>query len=219
MVRKRQQRHEFWWFGWVCLIYTIECCQRFGQYILYSIISFNFNDSFSKSGKSLFHNDLSLTRENKQNAEIPHKLRKLIPFHFLVLPGEHRETDLCCREHDHCPTYILPFQRRFGILNLYPSHLSLCSCEMKLYNCLWNVTSHVAVAVGRMYFNVLRVPCFHLVEKKVCKERSFDWWKFKYVCKKYGVEVKGQTFMPKRFHKQLQVQPSNWNATANGTMT
>ncbi|XP_031560049.1 phospholipase A2 isozymes PA3A/PA3B/PA5-like [Actinia tenebrosa] len=132
--------------------------------------------------------------------------------------GEHMETDLCCRKHDHCPEFILPFQRRFGILNLYPSHLSHCPCEKKFYDCLWNVTSPVAIAVGRMYFNVIRVPCFHLVQVKICKKRSFDWWEFKYVCKEYGVEFKGQTFMPNKFLKQLPaVQPSYWKGTTKGT--
>lgn len=126
---------------------------------------------------------------------------------MFVSEGEHVQTDTCCREHDHCPSTIPSFRRRFGIVNYYPMHMSLCSCENRLYNCLWNITSSVSVAVGRLYFNVFRAPCFQLVEVKVCKKRSFNWKKFKFVCKEYGTELKGKKFKIRKFLKEFSVQP------------
>lgn len=109
---------------------------------------------------------------------------------WFISEGEHVQTDTCCREHDHCPSTIPSFRHRFGILNYYPMHMSHCSCENRLYDCLWNVTSPVSVAVGRLYFNVFRPPCFQLVEVRACKKRSFSWKKFKFVCTEYGVQLK-----------------------------
>eukprot|EP00106_Octopus_bimaculoides_P022644 XP_014790086.1 PREDICTED: uncharacterized protein LOC106883552 [Octopus bimaculoides] len=31
--------------------------------------------------------------------------------------GKNKETDKCCRSHDHCVEYILPFTRRYGLFN------------------------------------------------------------------------------------------------------
>lgn len=137
----------------------------------------------------------------------PIRTNELIWSFMFVSEGEHVQTDTCCREHDHCPSTIPSFRRRFGIVNYYPMHMSLCSCENRLYNCLWNITSSVSVAVGRLYFNVFRAPCFQLVEVKVCKKRSFNWKKFKFVCKEYGTELKGKKFKIRKFLKEFSVQP------------
>ncbi|XP_059573273.1 protein PROCA1 isoform X2 [Alligator mississippiensis] len=95
--------------------------------------------------------------------------------------GEHRDTDRCCREHDHCPQVIRPFSTRHGYRNLRWHTVSHCDCDRRLERCLRQVNSSAARAVGQAFFNVLRVPCFELAQREQCVEPYLYVW-----CRRYS---------------------------------
>ncbi|CAG0894242.1 unnamed protein product [Cyprideis torosa] len=43
--------------------------------------------------------------------------------------GAYTGADLCCREHDHCPSKLGPFEKKFGLLNLRPHTILHCHCD------------------------------------------------------------------------------------------
>jgi secretory phospholipase A2 len=43
--------------------------------------------------------------------------------------GTNRDTDKCCRTHDHCPFYIGAMQTKYGYLNFRLHTLSHCDCD------------------------------------------------------------------------------------------
>ncbi|KAG6921338.1 phospholipase A2 group III, partial [Chelydra serpentina] len=45
--------------------------------------------------------------------------------------GEHRGTDKCCREHDHCQHVIHPFTYQYGYRNLRWHTVSHCACDRR----------------------------------------------------------------------------------------
>ena len=55
--------------------------------------------------------------------------------------GEHRETDICCRDHDkHCKARIDKFSRKYGLWNWSWKTASHCDCEQRFKDCLLNVS-------------------------------------------------------------------------------
>ncbi|KAM4702491.1 protein PROCA1 [Discoglossus pictus] len=99
--------------------------------------------------------------------------------------GDHRETDSCCREHDHCAHVIHPFTSNYGYRNFRWHTISLCQCDSKFKQCLREVNDTASRVVGQAFFNVIQVPCFELTYKHQCVERYWYGW-----CKKNGtVEV------------------------------
>ncbi|XP_013397180.1 uncharacterized protein LOC106163978 [Lingula anatina] len=99
-------------------------------------------------------------------------------FHDL---GESRDTDKCCRKHDHCKYTITSFRRRWGLFNYRFHTVSHCDCDEIFRNCLKNSRNNIADMVGRMYFNVIQMKCFIFKRERVCKKKS--WWG---KCIKYG---------------------------------
>ena len=75
--------------------------------------------------------------------------------------GSFTEVDMCCREHDHCPRTVGAFKKQYGFRNLFLFTVSDCRCDFMFYTCLKNVEDHKVAAklVGKMFFNVLRMPC------------------------------------------------------------
>ncbi|XP_053560565.1 protein PROCA1 [Bombina bombina] len=94
--------------------------------------------------------------------------------------GEHKETDACCREHDHCAHVIHPFTSSYGYRNFRWHTISLCQCDDKFKECLRRVNNTASRVVGQAFFNVIQVPCFELTFKEHCVERYWYGW-----CKKY----------------------------------
>ncbi|CAG7834230.1 unnamed protein product, partial [Allacma fusca] len=43
--------------------------------------------------------------------------------------GAHTGTDMCCRQHDHCPININPMTTHYGIFNYRMNTISHCSCD------------------------------------------------------------------------------------------
>ncbi|XP_010286698.1 PREDICTED: uncharacterized protein LOC104621810, partial [Phaethon lepturus] len=88
--------------------------------------------------------------------------------------GEHRDTDRCCRDHDHCQHVIHPFTARYGYRNLT---LPLG----RLKECLRRVNDTASRVVGQAFFNVIQVPCFEFAYKEECVEPYLYVW-----CKAYN---------------------------------
>ncbi|EDO41374.1 predicted protein, partial [Nematostella vectensis] len=76
--------------------------------------------------------------------------------------GHHRMTDACCRTHDRCPHSIPPLQvsKTYNYFNFRPYSISHCKCDQAFYACLASVGSNAAKDVGKVFFNILKVPCF-----------------------------------------------------------
>ncbi|XP_042298150.1 protein PROCA1 [Sceloporus undulatus] len=95
--------------------------------------------------------------------------------------GEHRETDRCCREHDHCQHVIHPFTYKYGYRNLRWHTISHCDCDNRLKACLRGVNDTASRVVGQAFFNVIQVPCFQFTYKEQCIEPYLYVW-----CKNYS---------------------------------
>lgn len=74
--------------------------------------------------------------------------------------GTDKNTDMCCREHDHCPQSIKAGKSKYGLENKDTYTKSSCECDDAFYTCLQNVRSFLGDQVGRTYFNVLQSQCF-----------------------------------------------------------
>ncbi|XP_051491837.1 protein PROCA1 [Apus apus] len=95
--------------------------------------------------------------------------------------GEHRDTDRCCRDHDHCQHVIHPFTSRYGYRNLRWHTISHCDCDRRLKECLQRVNDTASRVVGQAFFNVIQVPCFEFAYKEECVEPYLYVW-----CKAYN---------------------------------
>ncbi|XP_061868640.1 protein PROCA1 [Colius striatus] len=95
--------------------------------------------------------------------------------------GEHRDTDRCCRDHDHCQHVIHPFTLRYGYRNLRWHTISHCDCDHRLKECLQQVNDTASRVVGQAFFNVIQVPCFEFAYKEECVEPYLYVW-----CKTYN---------------------------------
>ncbi|KAM4797235.1 protein PROCA1 [Rhinophrynus dorsalis] len=98
--------------------------------------------------------------------------------------GEHKETDSCCRTHDHCAHVVHPFAYRYGYRNFLWHTVSHCQCDTKFKECLRKVNDTSSRVVGQAFFNVIKVPCFEFAYKDQCVERYWYGW-----CKKYNNET------------------------------
>ncbi|XP_077155545.1 protein PROCA1 [Ranitomeya variabilis] len=98
--------------------------------------------------------------------------------------GEHKETDSCCRTHDHCEHVIHPFTYSYGYSNFLWHTISHCQCDNNFKDCLRKVNDTASRVVGQAFFNVIQVQCFEFTYKEQCVERYWYGW-----CKKYKNET------------------------------
>ncbi|CAN2387857.1 Phospholipase A2 [Pristimantis euphronides] len=94
--------------------------------------------------------------------------------------GEHRDTDACCRTHDHCEHVIHPFTSTYGYRNFLWHTISHCQCDNNFKDCLRKVNDTASRVVGQAFFNVIQVQCFEFAYEEQCVERHWYGW-----CKKY----------------------------------
>uniref|UniRef100_A0A1S4LYC2 Phospholipase A2 n=2 Tax=Ixodes scapularis TaxID=6945 RepID=A0A1S4LYC2_IXOSC len=74
--------------------------------------------------------------------------------------GRERATDVCCRDHDHAPDSLAPFETEHGITNVMLYTMTNCEDDCKLYNCLLKVNSLAGNAMGTIFFDTLQTNCF-----------------------------------------------------------
>ncbi|KAF3422651.1 hypothetical protein E2986_10082 [Frieseomelitta varia] len=79
--------------------------------------------------------------------------------------GRETQIDRCCRSHDLCPVKIRAQQTRYNLTNYSVYTKSHCACDETLYHCLKATTSPTAQIMGRIYFNVIKVPCIEDVSE------------------------------------------------------
>jgi len=77
--------------------------------------------------------------------------------------GAHWKVDRCCRAHDHCPVKVKAFRSRYGLQNFSPSTKSHCACDERFFTCLREANSQKADAVGKIFFNFLKMQCMEKV--------------------------------------------------------
>ncbi|XP_029017633.1 group 3 secretory phospholipase A2-like [Betta splendens] len=106
--------------------------------------------------------------------------------------GMFENTDRCCREHDHCLHIIPPFRVNYGAFNPNLYVVSHCDCDQRFRECLLSVNDTISSMVGYSFFNILRVPCFELKQKRRCTEMY--WWG---ICK-VAKEAPYAVFKPSR---------------------
>uniref|UniRef100_A0A1I8NWJ7 Phospholipase A2 n=1 Tax=Stomoxys calcitrans TaxID=35570 RepID=A0A1I8NWJ7_STOCA len=70
--------------------------------------------------------------------------------------GRHRDTDTCCRDHDHCDDIIEATTSLYGISNTGMFPILKCSCEQKFLNCLQAVNSAISNTLGHIYFGATK---------------------------------------------------------------
>ncbi|XP_030622631.1 group 3 secretory phospholipase A2 [Chanos chanos] len=88
--------------------------------------------------------------------------------------GMFERADQCCREHDYCSSTIRSFSMNFGVFNPRPFTVSHCDCDHRFQQCLLDANDTVSNMVGYSFFNLLKIPCFDLVQEKRCTQLS--WW-------------------------------------------
>ncbi|GBP00579.1 Phospholipase A(2) [Eumeta japonica] len=74
--------------------------------------------------------------------------------------GPARETDVCCREHDHCPDVMRAGESRHNLTNTsYFTRLS-CDCDETFRQCLHDANTTTANRVGLLYFDAIGTKCY-----------------------------------------------------------
>ncbi|XP_044739771.1 phospholipase A2-like [Chrysoperla carnea] len=76
--------------------------------------------------------------------------------------GLFADADVCCREHDKCPTFIVRGGSKFGLYNNGLFTRSHCDCDTAFYECLLKNSklSLPSLQLGVTYFNILGPQCF-----------------------------------------------------------
>ncbi|CAN7940466.1 unnamed protein product [Ixodes hexagonus] len=108
--------------------------------------------------------------------------------------GVFKETDMCCRDHDHATDSMAPKQTKHGITNNMFYTMTNCHDDCKFYNCLLKAEAGLADSVGRIFFNILQSQCFAFGHPQKCIQYRDDTLLPK-VCKQY----KQDTSEPKKW--------------------
>ncbi|XP_052456873.1 group 3 secretory phospholipase A2-like [Carassius gibelio] len=82
--------------------------------------------------------------------------------------------DRCCRDHDHCELIIRSFSVDFGVFNPSLFTLSHCDCDRRFKRCLLNGNDTISNMVGYSFFDVLKLRCFELIQRKKCTQ--YNWF-------------------------------------------
>ncbi|XP_037632557.1 group 3 secretory phospholipase A2-like isoform X1 [Sebastes umbrosus] len=88
--------------------------------------------------------------------------------------GMFESADRCCREHDHCLHIIQALTVNYGVFNPNFFTVSHCDCDQRFRQCLLGVNDTISSMVGYSFFNILRVPCFELEQRRRCTQMY--WW-------------------------------------------
>ncbi|XP_063397538.1 group 3 secretory phospholipase A2-like [Mytilus trossulus] len=91
--------------------------------------------------------------------------------------GKYKNTDMCCRDHDHCPYFLDHFAEKYHLRNPYPWTISHCDCDTGLFNCLKKLNTTTSNEVGEMFFGLLNVKCIKFEQGQYCaKEHWSKLW-------------------------------------------
>jgi len=102
--------------------------------------------------------------------------------------GIHWETDMCCRDHDHCPDVILQGETKHGLTNKYFGTISHCGCDELFSFCLKSNRNPTSDKLGKLFFDILGQKCFKLeypivkclrwagIGESQCQEYELDYY-------------------------------------------
>ncbi|XP_022651735.1 uncharacterized protein LOC111246430 [Varroa destructor] len=118
--------------------------------------------------------------------------------------GLMKESDKCCRDHDHALDSIPRGESRHGLENPLFYTITNCADDNKFYSCLKDSESAHASAIGTMYFNILKTKCFSKRKQARCaKKLPFS------PCQKYtydeSSEEKYQIFDPVKYQPNASI--------------
>ncbi|KTF85187.1 hypothetical protein cypCar_00041388 [Cyprinus carpio] len=82
--------------------------------------------------------------------------------------------DRCCRDHDHCEHIIRSFSVNFGVFNPTLFTLSHCDCDRRFKQCLLSGNDTISNMVGYSFFNILKLRCFELIQRRQCTQ--YNWF-------------------------------------------
>ncbi|XP_039525806.1 phospholipase A2 isozymes PA3A/PA3B/PA5 [Pimephales promelas] len=82
--------------------------------------------------------------------------------------------DRCCREHDHCEHIIRSFSVNYGVFNPTLFTVSHCDCDHRFKQCLLNGNDTISNMVGYSFFNVLKLRCFEMIQRRQCTQ--YNWF-------------------------------------------
>lgn len=68
----------------------------------------------------------------------------------------------CCLKHDQCELDIQDGYTRWGLANTVGYKVMWCKCDIAFMECLKDNGGKEARAIGNLYFNVRKTPCFML---------------------------------------------------------
>ncbi|XP_070393833.1 uncharacterized protein [Dermacentor albipictus] len=111
--------------------------------------------------------------------------------------GSARDTDRCCREHDHSQDNIPAFETKHNVTNYLPYTMTGCVYDRKFFNCLQNVSSLPSVTVGVLFFDVLQTKCFEYGYPTECTK--YNYWRILLLKDPCEVE-EPDTSKPKEWH-------------------
>ncbi|CAG2182911.1 unnamed protein product, partial [Oppiella nova] len=74
--------------------------------------------------------------------------------------GSEKDTDQCCRQHDHCFDSIESGGTKYNLKNKAIHTKSHCYCDQEFTDCLKTVDKTVSKSIAKLYFNLIQVQCF-----------------------------------------------------------
>ncbi|XP_032675956.1 phospholipase A2-like [Odontomachus brunneus] len=98
--------------------------------------------------------------------------------------GRYKDTDMCCRDHDHCKNNMVANGTLENLKNNGPFTRSACYCDFEFHKCLKKANSFIANRIGKMYFNTLGPQCFSCIcptdeckedDKTECKDKCIRY--------------------------------------------
>ncbi|KAM7343692.1 phospholipase A2-like [Cochliomyia hominivorax] len=84
--------------------------------------------------------------------------------------GTQRETDMCCRDHDHCSVILEAKSTLHGLNNTDWFPILQCSCEQKFINCLQAVNNMISNTLGHIYYSARHFCLAEGYPIKSCKQ-------------------------------------------------
>ena len=92
------------------------------------------------------------------------------------------KTDECCKKHDACPYFISRWTKKYNLFNWRLFTISSCQCDDEFRKCLQNDNSLASKDIKRIYFDLLKVPCFQIELKEIKTCVAWHWY---LKCKQY----------------------------------
>ncbi|XP_035213327.1 group 3 secretory phospholipase A2-like [Stegodyphus dumicola] len=88
--------------------------------------------------------------------------------------GDRKKLDSCCRDFHTSSDVIPPFSERHHYFNVFPWPITSCESAKKFRKCLEDEGSESSLEFAKLMFDVVRLPCFKILEREICEE--YETW-------------------------------------------